>query len=300
MTENTDRRDTPMSSHDEAVVREFDDWNGYCMRTTGSGELHAALFDPGCAPDETEGSPAEKAELIVEGARRMTDVVTAPAAIGADDYVVDAGCGFGAVSLHLAEKHGCKVTGVNTSPPQLEVARTKAAAAGLDGRVDFRWADCSRELPFADASVDVVVNMESACYYSDRARFVGEVARILKSGGRFVTEDLMTPDDLSAENFRKHVEPCCSAWIFHSLESRASYTRKLEAAGFELIEFAGFDGADDFNIRALEQSHLDMTRALFAGPQPARIRELHRRFGIMAEAWRGGHIFLKRFLARKL
>lgn len=295
----TDRRDIPMSSHEAAVVKEYDDWHAYWMRATSAGALHNGLFDPGCAPDELDVPPGEKAERGAAGAHRMTDAVTAPAAIGADDRVVDAGCGFGAAAVHLAGKHGCKVTGVNINRRQLEVARAKAAEAGLRNRVDFRYADCSRCLPFADVSIDVVVNMESACYYSDRPRFLGEVARILKPGGRFVTEDFMTPDEVTAESFRNHIEPFCRVWKLHSLESRASYTQKLEAAGFQVIEFAGFDGADDFNLRMLEQGHIEMTRALFAGSQPPEMRELHRRFGILAQAWREGHVFLRRFLAHK-
>lgn len=288
-----------MSSHEAAVVREYDDWHDYWIRTTLSGAMHSCLFDKGRAPDELDAPQSEMAELNAEGTRRMTDVVTAPAAICADDHVVDAGCGFGAAVIHLSRRHGCKATGVNINRRQLEVAKNMVAAAGLEESVDFRYADCSRRLPFEDASVDVVVNMESACYYSDRTRFLREVARILKPGGRFVTEDFMTPDDLTAEGLQKHVEPYCRVWILHSLESQASYTRKLRETGFELVEFAGFDGADDYNIRLLEQSHRKITRALFAGDQTPGLLELNRRFGIMALAWRGGYISLKRFLARK-
>ena len=45
------------------------------------------------------------------------------------------------------------------------------------------------ELPFADASFDVVLNVEASNDYGDRPRFFAEVARVLKPGGLFVYTD---------------------------------------------------------------------------------------------------------------
>lgn len=295
-------RDAPMSDHEAAVVRDYDDSHELWLGRSRQAGTHAVLFDAGQAPDELGLQPwdEETARLSVEGMRRMTDAATAPAAIGENDYVVDAGCGFGAVAVHLSRKHGCRTTGVNINRRQLEAAKEVAAAAGMDELVDFRYADCSRHLPFADASVDVVVNMESACYYSDRPRFLSEVARILKpGGGRLVTEDYMVRDDLTAEDYRRNVEPFCRTWVLHSLESPASYARKLEETGLQVVEFAGFDGADAFNLRNSERTLKFMTRALFSSPQSPGFLDYHRRIGAHALALRDGCVFLHRFLARK-
>ncbi|WP_237215477.1 SAM-dependent methyltransferase [Falsiroseomonas oryziterrae] len=58
-----------------------------------------------------------------------------------DLEVLDIGCGWGGMALHLAQEWGCRVTGITLSEEQLEVARRRAEEAGLAGRVRFELMD---------------------------------------------------------------------------------------------------------------------------------------------------------------
>jgi len=51
--------------------------------------------------------------------------------------VIEAGCGWGALALHMAEHHGVNVIAYNNSNEQVAFARKRAAALGLDDRVTF-------------------------------------------------------------------------------------------------------------------------------------------------------------------
>lgn len=53
------------------------------------------------------------------------------------DTVVEAGCGWGAMALHMAKKYGVKVRAFNISHEQIVYARERAKAEGLDERVEF-------------------------------------------------------------------------------------------------------------------------------------------------------------------
>jgi cyclopropane-fatty-acyl-phospholipid synthase len=53
------------------------------------------------------------------------------------ETVVEAGCGWGALSLHMARRYGAKVTAFNISREQIEHARTRARREGLDSLVTF-------------------------------------------------------------------------------------------------------------------------------------------------------------------
>lgn len=55
--------------------------------------------------------------------------------------VLDIGCGWGGMALTLARDYGARVTGVTLSERQLEVARARARAEGLEDRVEFRLQD---------------------------------------------------------------------------------------------------------------------------------------------------------------
>ena len=51
--------------------------------------------------------------------------------------VIEAGCGWGALALHMAEHYGVNVIAFNNSSEQVSFARERAAAKGLDNRVKF-------------------------------------------------------------------------------------------------------------------------------------------------------------------
>jgi cyclopropane-fatty-acyl-phospholipid synthase len=55
--------------------------------------------------------------------------------------VLDIGSGWGGMAITLAEEYGAEVTGVTLSTEQLELARERAQAAGLEGRVRFELED---------------------------------------------------------------------------------------------------------------------------------------------------------------
>jgi len=51
--------------------------------------------------------------------------------------VVEAGCGWGALAMHMAANYGVDVVAYNNSHEQVAYARERAAAQGLDGKVTF-------------------------------------------------------------------------------------------------------------------------------------------------------------------
>ncbi|NIV18252.1 MAG: methyltransferase domain-containing protein [Woeseiaceae bacterium] len=51
--------------------------------------------------------------------------------------VIEAGCGWGALAMHMAEHYGVDVIAYNNSREQVRYARERAAAAGLEGKVTF-------------------------------------------------------------------------------------------------------------------------------------------------------------------
>jgi cyclopropane-fatty-acyl-phospholipid synthase len=55
--------------------------------------------------------------------------------------VLDIGCGWGGLALHLAREHRVEVHGVTLAEEQLAVARARAAEAGLEDRVAFTLTD---------------------------------------------------------------------------------------------------------------------------------------------------------------
>lgn len=99
--------------------------------------------------------------------------------------ILDAGCGIGGSSLYLAAKYGAQVDGVTLSPVQAARATARSREAGFGDRARFQVAD-ALHLPFADDTFDLVWSLESGEHMPDKAAFLQECCRVLKSGGVFI------------------------------------------------------------------------------------------------------------------
>jgi ubiquinone/menaquinone biosynthesis C-methylase UbiE len=101
------------------------------------------------------------------------------------DRVLDCGTGTGSTALLAARRAGAEgsVVLLDSSRGMLDVARQRAAASGLVGRMAFQVGDMLR-LPFRDATFDVVLSTYSLCPVYDPARAALELLRVLRPGGR--------------------------------------------------------------------------------------------------------------------
>jgi len=108
-----------------------------------------------------------------------------PSTLSAGMKVLDVGCGVGGSSRHIANKHGCSVTGITLSTVQAQHAADRSEAAGLSGLTDFQVAD-ALDMPFGDSSFDLVWSLEVAEHFPDREKWLKECWRVLKPGGRLL------------------------------------------------------------------------------------------------------------------
>ena len=120
------------------------------------------------------------------------DVAVRALAPGAGERVVDLACGTGNAAL-AAARAGASVLGVDTAARLVEVARRRAAEAGLDA--SFEVADAVA-VPAPDAAFDGAVSVFGVIF-ADPDAVLGELVRIVRPGGRIVlttwTTDGATP-----------------------------------------------------------------------------------------------------------
>lgn len=118
-----------------------------------------------------------------------------------DATVLDIGCGTAAALRHAAAKVTAgRLIGVDPVPRMVEIAKEKLAAHPASSRIELQVAP-AHALPLADASVDVVLALDSYDHWIPHQREgLAEVRRVLAPGGRFVVvKDASVPAAAKAE-----------------------------------------------------------------------------------------------------
>lgn len=107
------------------------------------------------------------------------------------ERVIDVGCGAGIDSLISAKKvaPGGRVIGVDMTPSMLEKAREAAREAKLSN-VEF-MEGYAEDLPADDGWADVVISNGVLNLMPDKAAALGEMARVLRPGGRLQIGDIL-------------------------------------------------------------------------------------------------------------
>ncbi len=110
--------------------------------------------------------------------------------------VLDVGCGFGGTSRYLARALGpeSEVTAITLSPKQVERANELAIEQDTPN-VNFMVEDALEMPSFPDNSFDIVWACESGEHMPDKKKYIDQMMRVLKPGGKFVMAVWCQRDD---------------------------------------------------------------------------------------------------------
>src|SRR5579871_5689989 len=163
-------------------------------------------------------TPEQQQELIRERFTRTAEVfgdfavrervreaesLAAMLQLRGDERAVDLATGPGTLALRFA-RHVRWICGLVLTPAILKRARNAAQAQGLRN-LDFAIGD-AQSLPFADGALDVAITSYSLHHMSDAPRVIGEMARVVRRGGRVGIIDIRVLEDSAAADLNNRIE----------------------------------------------------------------------------------------------
>lgn len=148
--------------------------------------------------------------------------------------VLDVGTGDGTYAIEAAER-GAIVTALDLEQEMLDAARARAAARGVEVTLQQGRAE---QLPFEDASFDLVIAVTVLCFVPDAQRAVGEMARVLVPGGRVVLGELGRFSVWAAER-RVRGWLGASTWRHALFWSRSELAALAQGAGLHAATVRG-------------------------------------------------------------
>jgi ubiquinone/menaquinone biosynthesis C-methylase UbiE len=178
--------------------------------------MHFGYYQPGI---RRHAQALENANSVLAGL----------AQIAPGEQVLDAGCGVGGTSRWLA-RMGAQVVGITPVASQVRKARQLASEQGIEG-VRFEQGDYTAT-PFADASFDAAVALESLCHADDKAAFYREMFRVLRPGGRLVVAEYVRNEVLLDPAQGRLLDSWLSGWAIPNLGTGREHLAWAQAAGF--------------------------------------------------------------------
>lgn len=190
-------------------------------------KIDAGLAVLGVSPDDATVETLAPVDEFHTAGRITTLKAIALSGIGKGGALLDAGSGIGGTARALAEELDAVVTGVDLTPAYVEVATALSARMGFADRTKFVTGSVT-DLPFEDDAFDGAFTFHVGMNVPDRQSFYAEVARTLKTDGRFCIFDVMKGP---AAGMRYPV-PWAEAAETSFLKTPDEMRAYLEAAGF--------------------------------------------------------------------
>lgn len=116
------------------------------------------------------------------------------------ERMLDLCCGTGDLVIHMAgmAAPGTEITALDYSPPMLEIAKKKSVRNNIHD-INFIHGDVA-SMPFPDNhfdSIGIAFAFRNLTFHNpDTSKFLSEINRVLKPGGRFVIVETSQPENI--------------------------------------------------------------------------------------------------------
>jgi len=218
-----------------------EDADRFYFNIWGGEDIHIGLYD-----DSTQSIFKASHKTVEKMASKIQDRLKAGA------RVLDIGAGYGGSARYLAKEFGCPVSCLNLSEVQNERNRQMNREQGLEKLIDVHDGNFE-QLPFEDASFDIVWCQDSILHSGAREKVFSEVNRVLKPGGIFIFTDIMQKEPADS----KRLEPVYNRIHLPSLGSLEAYHQYAEKLGWKEI---GFEDLSEQLPNHYQSVHDELTR----------------------------------------
>ncbi|WP_282610609.1 class I SAM-dependent methyltransferase [Pelagibius sp. Alg239-R121] len=113
----------------------------------------------------------------LEATKELADALS----VSDKDHILDIGSGIGGPARYIADRFGCRVSGIDLTEEFCAVANHLTNSLGLENRVTFDQGN-ALDLPFGANSFDGAYSMNVSMNIADKAGFYAEIIRVLRPG----------------------------------------------------------------------------------------------------------------------
>ena len=206
--------------------------NGHYARPGLTDAILRGLRDAGKDPAQCSYDDLSPVDHFHTLGKQATIELATLARVATGTRVLDVGGGLGGPARMLAAEYGCEVAVLDLTEVYCRIGELLTERAGLTDRVSFRQGD-ALNLPFEDASFDLVWTQHCTKNLEDKARLYRELARVLRPEGALAFHEIMA-GPMQPIHFPV---PWASAPELSFLQPPATVCSLIEEAGLAIEEF---------------------------------------------------------------
>jgi ubiquinone/menaquinone biosynthesis C-methylase UbiE len=140
---------------------------------------------------------------FIQSQKNLTDFCVSHIDNFNDKHALEIGCGNGVQAMYINTRYNpVSMTGIDLDPGNIEIANNEMEKRQIKN-MKFYVDDAQMLKEIETNSMDVVINIESAFHYPDKAAFLQQISRVLKPGGTFIIADLLTTSKKKGIGIRK-------------------------------------------------------------------------------------------------
>ncbi len=212
--------------------------------------LRAALAEDGADPDRPTLESLAPYDQFHGRGLEATEELAGALEVDASHHLLDVGSGIGGPARYLAQRFGCRITGIDLTAEFVDAAGQLTRALGLDGRVAFEQGD-ALDMPFADGSFHGAYSMNVSMNIADKPTLYREIHRVLRPGGWLVLSELA----LGPAGAPDYPTPWARSAEASFLATPPDTVAGLEACGFTRVRLREtLQAALEFGARARAMS----------------------------------------------
>jgi len=232
---------------------------------------------------------------LAEAQRAKYERLCAKLELGADDHVLEIGCGWGGFAHYAASTYGCRVTGLTISREQAVVARERTA--GLPVEIleqDYRTVE-------GEYTKVASIEMLEAIGEDQFGTYFATIDRVLARGGRAAIQTILVPEQRwdryrrTPDWIERYIFPGC---LIPSLAALTDAAAKHSRLGIYKVDEIGPHYAETLRRwRASFHERIDEVRALGYDRRFERTWDFYLAFceaGFRTRALRDVHLLLQR------
>ena len=176
------------------------------------------------------------------GGIKLTNVLMKELDLKKGDKVLEIGCGTGATIVKIVKQYNTESVAVDFLDSMLRSAKQRAWLSRVSKKIAFVKVLSSEILPFDDNYFNVVYaeSVLAIVNENELPKLVSEIFRVLKPGGKLVTNDAIWKDTSNIENINRINAACLNDFGIVQSISRPAYKAEwinlFEGAKFQIIK----------------------------------------------------------------